>query len=52
VLQPFAYTLVVWAIILGFVAFGDVPDRWTILGGIIVVASGLYIWHRERTKGA
>jgi drug/metabolite transporter (DMT)-like permease len=46
--QPYAYTLLVWVTILGFVVFGDVPDFWTILGGAIVVASGLYTWHHDR----
>jgi len=36
----------------GFLVFGDVPNRWTIVGAAIVVASGLYILHRERvTRG-
>ncbi len=46
--QPYAYTLLVWVTILGFVIFGDVPDGWTILGAAIVVASGLYTWHHDR----
>ena len=35
-------------IALGFLVFGDVPNRWTLTGAAIVVASGLYILHRER----
>lgn len=46
--QPYAYTLLVWVTVLGFVVFGDVPDGWTILGAVIVVASGLYTWHHDR----
>jgi drug/metabolite transporter (DMT)-like permease len=46
--QPYAYTLLVWVTILGFLLFGDVPDVWTILGATIVVASGLYTWHHDR----
>jgi drug/metabolite transporter (DMT)-like permease len=46
--QPYAYTLLVWVTILGFVLFGDVPDLWTILGAAIVVASGLYTWRHDR----
>lgn len=52
VVQPFAYTLVVWAVILGFLLFGDVPDLWTILGALIIVTSGLYVWHRERVRAS
>ena len=50
--QPFAYTLLVWVTILGFVLFGDVPDVWTILGAAIVVLSGLYTWHHDRRVSA
>lgn len=46
--QPYNYTLLVWATLLGVVVFGDVPDGWTILGAAIVVASGLYTWHHDR----
>ena len=46
--QPYSYSLLVWATLLGVVMFGDVPDGWTILGAAIVVASGLYTWHHDR----
>ena len=49
--QPYSYSLLVWAALLGVVVFGDVPDGWTLLGAAIVVASGLYSWHRERRAG-
>lgn len=48
-MQPYNYTLLVWATLLGVLMFGDVPDGWTILGAAIVVASGLYTWHHDRT---
>ena len=48
VLSPFMYTQLVWATTLGFLVFGDVPTQWTLAGGAIVVASGLYLIHRER----
>ncbi len=50
--QPYSYTLLLWVTVLGVVVFGDVPDRWTVAGGAIVVASGLYAWHRERVLRA
>jgi drug/metabolite transporter (DMT)-like permease len=49
VLSPFIYTEIVLVIALGYLVFGDVPNRWTLTGAAIVVASGLYILHRERT---
>jgi drug/metabolite transporter (DMT)-like permease len=48
VLAPFIYTQLVWAVAFGFVVFGDVPNRWTLAGAAIVIASGLYLIHRER----
>jgi drug/metabolite transporter (DMT)-like permease len=50
-IQPYGYTLLVWAALLGFLVFADVPGVWTILGGGIVVLSGLYTWHHDRKSG-
>lgn len=47
-LQPFAYTMPVWAAVMGWAVFGDLPDQWTVLGGGVVIASGLYALRRER----
>jgi drug/metabolite transporter (DMT)-like permease len=44
---PFKYTSLVWAILLGLLVWGDLPDAWTWVGSALVVGSGLYIWHRE-----
>ncbi|MFW5680318.1 MAG: DMT family transporter [Pseudomonadota bacterium] len=49
-LQPFTYTLLVWAAVWGFVVFAEVPDLFTCVGASIVVLSGLYTWHRERKR--
>jgi drug/metabolite transporter (DMT)-like permease len=50
VLAPFSYTQLLWVSILGFFIFGEVPDIWTITGAAFIVASGLYIAHRERVR--
>jgi drug/metabolite transporter (DMT)-like permease len=47
---PFRYTSLLWAILLGWLLFGDLPDRWTLLGAAIVVASGIYMLLRERKR--
>ena len=49
--SPFRYTILIWAILLGFFVFGDIPDQWTILGSIIIVGSGVYTFYRERNMG-
>ena len=46
--QPYGYTLLVWAALMGWLVFGDVPGAWTILGACIVVLSGLYAWTQDR----
>jgi len=51
-LQPFNYTMLVWATLIGFLVFDDLPDHFTVIGAVIIVISGLYAWHRERTRSA
>lgn len=49
-IAPYRYTLLVWAFLWGIVIFGTVPDLPTLVGGAIVVATGLYSFHRERVR--
>ncbi len=51
-LQPFNYSLLVWATLIGFVVFGDLPDYWTATGAVLVVIGGGYVIWRERRRGA
>ncbi|MFC7398651.1 DMT family transporter [Chelatococcus sp. GCM10030263] len=48
VLAPFSYTHIIWATLLSYWVFGQVPDAMTLVGAGIVIASGLYLLHRER----
>ncbi len=50
-LQPLSYTGMVWAVLFGWLFFGDIPAPTTILGATIIVASGLYTLHRQRVRG-
>lgn len=45
---PFRYTSLLWAIVLGYAIFGNLPDGWTLLGGAIVVGAGIFTLMRER----
>jgi drug/metabolite transporter (DMT)-like permease len=36
-------------VMFGFIVFGDLPDVWTLVGASVIVASGIYLLHRERT---
>lgn len=48
VIAPFEYSALVWAGLLGFAVWGDVPGTHTLLGGAVIVASGLYVIRREQ----
>ena len=47
---PFRYTGMIWAILFGFLLFGDLPDAATLLGTLIVIVMGVYAFHRERVR--
>ncbi|HEY5216904.1 MAG TPA: DMT family transporter, partial [Pseudolabrys sp.] len=51
VLSPFIYTQLIWVVILGYLVFDHVPTGWTMAGAAMVIASGLYLLHRERRVG-
>ena len=44
VLAPYNYTIIVWAILFGLVVYEEIPDIFTIIGAIIIVASGVFIF--------
>ncbi len=48
VVAPVQYSLLIWGTFYGFVVFGQLPDAWTWLGALIIVATGLYTLNRER----
>ena len=50
-LAPYAYSSLLWAILFGWVAFGDVPAWLTLAGAALIVVASLYILHREITLG-
>jgi len=50
VVAPFKYASILWAVLIGYLFWNDIPDGWILTGGSIVVASGLYILHRERQR--
>tara|TARA_B100000446_G_C10333091_1_gene263030 strand:- start:188 stop:529 length:342 start_codon:yes stop_codon:yes gene_type:complete len=44
---PFEYTVLIWAVIFGFLIWGEVPDRYVWTGAGIIVSSGIYLISRE-----
>lgn len=49
-LAPLNYVRIVWALALGLILFGQFPDAVALLGGAIIVASGLYVFWREARR--
>lgn len=49
-LAPVHYTLLLWGTFYGYLIFGDLPDIWTWVGALIILASGLYTIHREHQR--
>tara|TARA_B100000131_G_scaffold320655_1_gene369350 strand:+ start:671 stop:1525 length:855 start_codon:yes stop_codon:yes gene_type:complete len=49
-LAPFGYFEIITNIILGYYFFSDFPDKWTFLGLLIIISSGIYIFRREMLK--
>jgi drug/metabolite transporter (DMT)-like permease len=52
VVSPYSYVQLIWAGALGYLAFGSLPDAWTMIGAGIIAASGLYTAYRERVRKA
>ena len=50
-LAPIGYIALIFATLWGFLLFGDLPDQWTVIGALVIVASGIYVWWRERKAG-
>jgi drug/metabolite transporter (DMT)-like permease len=48
---PFEYGAIIYATVLGIAIWGEWPDVWSLTGVAVLIASGLYIWHREVTLG-
>jgi len=51
VVVPYQYSMIVWAVMFGYLVFGDVPKTATIAGAAIIIGAGLYIFLRERKLG-
>ena len=50
-MAPFSYTAMIWATVLGYFMFTELPDAIVLAGAAIVVAAGLFVIFRERALG-
>ncbi len=47
VVAPFSYAGLIFAMLWGWLFFAELPDGWSMLGALVIVGAGLYVWHRE-----
>src|SRR5690606_17787997 len=45
---PYQYTTILWAVLFGYLVFGDVPDTYMLTGAAIIIGAGLFIFLREQ----
>ncbi len=50
VVVPYQYTMQLWALVFGYLVFGDVPVVWTLIGAAIVIGSGLFLFLHEQRQ--
>lgn len=50
-LAPYSYTGLLFASVWSTVFFAEIPDLWTLCGMLVIAGAGLYVWHRETTRG-
>ena len=48
---PYQYSMIIWAVMFGYLVFGDMPSAATLIGAAIIIAAGLYIFLREQALG-
>ena len=46
----YEYSLIIWSIITGYLLFNDIPSIRTLIGVLIIIGSGVYIYFREKVR--
>ena len=47
-IAPYGYAGLLFAVIFGLLLFGEIPDGFTLIGALVIVSAGIYVWYRER----
>jgi len=50
VVVPYQYTMIIWAVVFGYVVFGDVPEPLMLIGAAIIVVAGLFLFLHEQRQ--
>jgi drug/metabolite transporter (DMT)-like permease len=51
VIAPFEYSSIIWVVLLAYLIWGEVPERFTVVGGLLIVAAGIYVLKAARRSG-
>jgi drug/metabolite transporter (DMT)-like permease len=51
VVVPYQYSMIIWAVMFGYLVFGDLPSIATLTGVVIIIGAGLFIFVREQKDG-
>jgi drug/metabolite transporter (DMT)-like permease len=52
VVVPYQYSMIIWAVLFGYLVFGDLPSIATLVGVAIIIGAGLYIFMQEQKEAA
>ena len=50
VVSLYEYSLIIWAILIGYFLFNDIPTPRTFLGVFLIIGAGIYIYMREKAR--
>ena len=50
VVSPFEYSILLWSLLIGWIYFDEIPKLNTVIGILIIVSSGIYIFMREKSR--
>ena len=50
VVSPFEYSILLWSPLIGWIYFNEIPSLNTVIGILIIVSSGIYIFMREKAQ--
>ena len=45
---PFQYIQILWGILFGYLIFGDIPDQWTLIGGTVIIGTGIWLVRHQK----
>jgi len=51
-IAPLVYTEIIYITLISWILFSELPDIWTVVGTVVIIGSGTYVWLRERRQNS